>query len=380
MTAVLSFTERSSEDPNFGCPMMFGDLLVSSTTDRTDLHIPTIGPVREIFPDGSGFVPVDLAQKLVLIGAHFAAGWSGPAIAVRSLFRALFEADQAGSLTEELLRNELAELNKSKIGRDLTCIIAIHRSQTQLFFVTNGAHYEVPPFEQVVALGSGADALVNTLRRSIGNMGQLLASSGRGIYAQHRLARLISSLFHEEVTTNQSVLNYYGGGYEAIFRTSEGFRKVDKSLHAFFRASVTDGQADLHYPHRIIYQRYLDDVLLINSYRLGDVTNHAEEAVGIAHENYTLAVPPVYRDITRDEHGALQAAAKEISQDWLFVHLQAYSESSGRSRLYSIVSSMSDTNKRVQLIPTANGLEAVVREDLVKQLRDAAARELRALC
>src|SRR5437879_2749705 len=113
MTAVLSYVERDPSDRKFGSTVFLGDLLLSSTSDRSDLLVPTIGPVSSIFPDGSGYVPVGFSQKLVTFGCVFAAGWSGPLVAARALFKGLYDEHRADGLNEATIKRHLEQLDES---------------------------------------------------------------------------------------------------------------------------------------------------------------------------------------------------------------------------------------------------------------------------
>ncbi len=70
MTVIFSFKYQN-------LPFLAGDLLLSGMSSSTELNVPTIGEVEQIFPDGSRFVPLRLGQKVNLISDNLAVAWAG---------------------------------------------------------------------------------------------------------------------------------------------------------------------------------------------------------------------------------------------------------------------------------------------------------------
>src|SRR5262245_19319413 len=97
MTAVARFVHG-------GCPILVGDLLLSGEElpGRTPTG-PTIEAITDIFPVGSGWVPVALAQKIALITDKLVIGWSGTESVARGVFSELIRMSSSKPFTSAWL-------------------------------------------------------------------------------------------------------------------------------------------------------------------------------------------------------------------------------------------------------------------------------------
>ena len=371
MTAVLGYSETDPTDRSSQSLFLVGDLLVSSVAERSDLVIPTIGPIQRIFPDGSGFVPVGFAQKLVMFGQHFAAGWAGPYVVARSFFAELFRHFANGTLTGDTIAEHLSELTTSELGRQLQVICALEDVQGRTDFQTNVAAAEVPPLKNVTALGSGRDSLLAALAATVANPPEVLTTPGAQM--QLRLQRLLGGLFQREVVTARSVREYYGGGYEAIFQTTRGFEKLDKVLHCFSRATVRGGAPLVNPPHRIVYQRYVQDSLLITSYRLDAVTAASGGQSSRSVEPLSLLVPPIHRDPAPAELEAANEAARAVTQTTLHVHLEVLDFELRQTLMWSHMAS-GTASADVTVVPDSKGLKIDITDALADTLQELTVR------
>ena len=372
MTAVLGYTERDPADPRSESIVLVGDLLVSSTAARSELVIPTIGPIRRIFPDGSGFVPVGLAQKLVRFGAHFAAGWAGPYVVARSFFAEIFKHFADGTLTGNIIAERIAELKTSELERQLQVICALEDAPGRTDVQTTVAAADVPPFENVIALGSGRDSFLAALAATEANPAAVI-SAPRSAKMHLRMQRLLGGLFQAEVVTARSVREYYGGGYEAIYQTNQGFEKLDRVLHCFSRATVRDGTPLVNPPHRIVYQRYAGDSLLITSYRIDPAPAAGGGQPSWSIEPLSLLVPPVHRDPAPTELETAKGALKVIAQTSLHVHLEVLDFELRQTSMWSHMQTGTGSTD-ITLVPDSKGMKVEIADALADALQSLTLR------
>jgi len=65
-------------------PVLVGDILLSGLEVLgKEVHIPTIGNIDSVFPEGSGFSIVGLCQKLCIVNDRIAIGWAGKRFSAR---------------------------------------------------------------------------------------------------------------------------------------------------------------------------------------------------------------------------------------------------------------------------------------------------------
>ncbi len=85
MTVIATFSINA-------CPILMGDLLISGDeSPQSSLNVPTIGDIDQIFPQGSGYLPTSLNQKLSIMNDNLAIAWAGTKISANVIFRQLLK-------------------------------------------------------------------------------------------------------------------------------------------------------------------------------------------------------------------------------------------------------------------------------------------------
>ena len=72
-----------------GRPLVIGDVAISGPEPGDDAEVPSIGPIHDTFPPGSGYTVCGALQKVVVCHDRLVVAWSGPVVAASSLLREL---------------------------------------------------------------------------------------------------------------------------------------------------------------------------------------------------------------------------------------------------------------------------------------------------
>jgi hypothetical protein len=278
-------------------PLLLGDVLVSGPeTAGSSLVVPTVGAMTNVFPEGSGYVPTDLRQKLAVLGDNLVLGWAGSRIAAKVVTRELLDLNSRRSLTLDSLMRYFDELDSS-IWEQGTGFLG---------FVKDGSGvaqfgrccYEVPTslFGRVGLLGSGVPYVeaylhgnpqipdlpraLNDLQRSVG---VALIASG-------------SFLCHE-IATHHTLLHYFGGGYEIASLVEGTFAKIDDVTYLFWYGQIDESGCRFNI-HQVCKYSYQGDLLLIRAATFSEPSSATP--VLTARPIFTV-VPPVYREPTEQE-------------------------------------------------------------------------------
>lgn len=101
----------------------------------------------------------------------------------------------------------------------------------------------------------------------------------------------------KEIGDYESLLNYYGGGYELVSIFGNKFRKVNNYLLIIWHVA-SDEDKNYFYPAQICKYLYFNDVLLIRVFRHIDWTRDMQKKEFKESRYY---VNPIYRDVSREE-------------------------------------------------------------------------------
>jgi len=112
MTAVVRF--------GFGnYAMLISDLLLSGPEPPGQkFAIPTVGDVTTVFPEGSGFTPTGLNQKVAFIGGDLVLAWAGCRLKARTVIKGLIERNKQ----QPLSKDSLADYFKAEGPRTLKAV------------------------------------------------------------------------------------------------------------------------------------------------------------------------------------------------------------------------------------------------------------------
>lgn len=342
MTLVVAY-----QDP---FPILIGDILASASSNQSNLHTPTAGPIVNVFPNGSGYVPTHFAQKIVVIGEHLAAGWSGPVIAARALFRDLMQHHRAGRLEPRNISIAINELQNSTLGRELQLVFFYFSDSSNWAHGGLNCAIDEASSHKVCFLGTGSDAGKSVLLDAIANGGRGVKRISPGADSYVTALGVLRALYQIDVLSPDPLLNYFGGGYEACIYTKTGFNKLGNILHVFWRARFDKGRLLFEPPTRAIYQDYFRDHCVIHSIAI--TPSSAKEASAIVKRHI---IPPIWA--SPNENLAISAFPNlSISPTFLMNHIVVWKDN--RYKLVGEVSANPESDFPVRI--NRNGKDFIV--------------------
>jgi len=218
-----------------GAPLIVGDVLLSSET-RTGLkvNLPLVGDINEVLSKRGMPFEVAFTQKTNLLSDRLVVAWSGPLIqAERALnvlkricFRTDIQLDDIGA--------ELNAIDKQAIDNLQLVGTLLGEASGPLYsahcFTLGVKPISISQLGAVFAAGTGRDAFLKILE----NADWTNSGTGNAYQVAHAL---LGALTNEEYRTGNTILNRWGGGFEAVTfsEKNQRFEKVGDILHTFWK-------------------------------------------------------------------------------------------------------------------------------------------------
>ena len=270
--SMASFTE-----PN-RIPVLVADSLISGPDNASALATPDHPHgISNVFPPGSGFVPTRLARKTCIVNPGLAMAMVGSVVHMRAfredalahfrnqpectgadveLFLRQYEADPDGSTILESIDVLLLSSRPVGEGRHL------YRLLTAGLNRRGGVEVKSKNLGDVLAMGSGAvgmksavDAVDTYAFSGVGPKGDWNNSH----VAIARNLTLIARMHKVDELTAQMLLEYWGGGYEVIYREAgNGLVYLKDYTILFWALDLEDRDSEIHPEGFIKYERRED--------------------------------------------------------------------------------------------------------------------------
>jgi len=140
-------------------PVLVGDILLSGLEVLgKEVHIPTIGNIDSVFPEGSGFSIVGLCQKLCIVNDRIAIGWAGKRFSAATVLKYLMAECTKREFTLEDIKyfweNDVDEWHKA----DLSLVGFIKYGNLINWFGFNFFQFRSQQFGDVYLSGTGVQA------------------------------------------------------------------------------------------------------------------------------------------------------------------------------------------------------------------------------
>jgi len=247
-----------------GIPALLGDLILSGPEmPDKKISIPSIGDINQVFPKGSGWSITGLTQKVIIISDKCAIAWSGSYLAAWEVIEEIKKLHNNNLLTLTNINNYLNNLKPTILNLEFSITGWVLENEGFHRFSLNVESSESPYFSGLLVGGTGGEAVKPSLSGlSLGSIQRSRDISSVEELAGRALA-YIGGLIAHEASSHESLLRYYGGGYEVVAYFNNAFRKLDEFTFVFWRATMADGNAQISLPNRIIKQCYHDDLLII---------------------------------------------------------------------------------------------------------------------
>ena len=250
-------------------PVVFGDLLISGPERSGSApDISLAGAVMSVFPAGSDWSILGLNQKVVLLGDNCVSAWAGNVLFARTVIAGLRALASQAPLSLPIIETYLAELDPTM--KDQVSFVGWVRGNEvfhQFWYRADIA--ESALFGKVSAGGSAATDFVMLASQISGGAwnapGLALAGLERAISS---MLSSTSLLLRAELSSENNLLQYFGGGYEIATFIGDKFAKVGDIAFVFWMANVTVGEVALSGPWLVLKQDYADDFLLLHVLRM----------------------------------------------------------------------------------------------------------------
>ena len=291
-------------------PVLVADSLISGPDNASVLATPDHPHgIYNVFPPGSGFVPTRLARKTCIVNSGLAMAMVGSVVHM-SVFRedalAHFRSrpECSGVDVELFLRQYEADPDGSSVLENIDVLLLSNRPVGEgrhLYRLLTagpnrrgGVEVKSKNLGHVLATGSGAvgmkaavDAVDNY---TIGGRG----SKEEWNNSHEAIARsltLIARMHKVDELTGQMLLEYWGGGYEVIYReTGNGLVYLKDYTIMFWALDLEDRDSEIRPEGFIKYERR-EDFSLLTSYRQGKFAIKAIADVGVPRRSVTIERP-----------------------------------------------------------------------------------------
>ena len=275
-----------------GFPLLVGDILISGPElPDTPLTLPTIVDITDIFPTGSGFVPIRLAQKITVVGDNLVIAWAGQALTASTVIKDLVSKNRVKPFTNDTLMDYFANLDSNIWDTGLAFLGFIQDAKGIAQF--GFQYWEVPTqsFGKIGMIGSGMNVFETVIHDLPSSQGSIVNGSPNKLeMALVTGLQLSGTLLTTELFTSDFLLNYFGGGYEVASLVNGKFEKLREGSYLFWYGNLTGTNKGFNL-HQVEKYQYSGDTLVIRSVTFSDYARGRPTKVT---RDTTFAVPPAY--------------------------------------------------------------------------------------
>jgi hypothetical protein len=306
MTAVARLAIRNH-------PTLIGDLLISGDeVPGFSPALPTRKDVSSHFPQGADIVPVATGQKIVLVTDQLVVGWAGDCDITRDVICELQRKSAITPFTMASLDQHLDTLSPS-VWDEISLVGFIREPKGIAQFQRDAKEVDTKLFGTVALIGSGRtdmESFLTSFQQLPDGMDRKLNELEQSLgFALH----LTGTFLNLEQLTAESIVKYYGAGYEIASLMGENFEKMGNVTYIFWTALAHDGKPRLNkHPTRLFRYAYIADLLVVRAFTF-------EPSVTTRDELHF--VTPVYRDGTAEEQSWVDhpetAPAPSLDAPWL---------------------------------------------------------------
>jgi len=304
-------------------PVLTGDFLITTegieAPDRT-IVLPTKGEISASIISTSERTITRLDQKLCLVNDYISFGWSGTRFYARNLYGLMREEFSENPATTDQIFSLLDR--NPEIAENLQLVGLVTDGSEQISRFQYNARDIDTGLGSVKIAGSGEEHFLKVLN-SVGKRNVI----GDTTKSEESVAMLLSvtgMAMVEELETNITIENFYGGGFEFLIPTLEDGKvkltKFDEYVHLHWVAVIHEsGDLELSLLPLIIKPFYIGDVLCIA--RIANLGHAETPADGPKHQNYISSISPCYQKIDDSLLGGIGLPSIESFFYVNFVHV-----------------------------------------------------------
>lgn len=374
--SMVSFT-----DPH-RIPVLLSDSLISGPDNGSALATPDHPRgISGVFPPGSGFVPTSLSRKTCIVNSSLAMAMVGGVVHMRAfredalahfrnqpecsgadveLFLQQYEADPHGRIVLENMDVLLLSNQTLGKGRHFYQLLTAGSNRR------GGVEVESKNLGHVLAMGSGAVGL----KAAVGAV-DTYAFGGAGSKEEwnnsnEAIARnltLIARMHKVDELTGQMLLEYWGGGYEVIYREpGNGLVYLKDYTILLWTLDLEDTNSEI-WPEGFIKYERREEFSVLTSYRQGVFAMKALADVGVPQRRFTIERPdPEYLNSDMHMNVVCTVRGRRMTGFYPFCHRYRRGESNPSKIILG-------DDGRVEF-----GLSAKLGQDLMKFIRDKEGR------
>ncbi|MDD5465194.1 MAG: hypothetical protein PHP73_02470 [Candidatus Omnitrophica bacterium] len=297
------------------CPILMGDLLISSQGDSNDKEIvfPTVGKISNKDISCGEYKPTGFCQKVNLLSPKLAVAWAGAKIYASSFMKEVIKCNLHNTPSRESLSKVFNEIDK---GQGKFSIIGLYRNGTEMivFEFNTGGNGSLPlGFKWFKADGTGYKFLLE----SLSNLTNSNITSGQPNKLERAISEavhLITDLISQEILTAIPLQNLFGAGYEIVHPLRRDLAKFSNLTYLFWKAEEeTQGTWKLQpFPFLGSNYSYYKDILVIRSIRL---SSNVKPFSCKVDSDELHVISPTYRTVVKDE--LVGYAPVSLNSSWI---------------------------------------------------------------
>lgn len=321
MTVILGFKVDT-------LPVLVGDIAVSGLEQPGIVTIiPTVGSSHEVFPEGSGYTITDLKQKVNIISDNLMIAWAGSYVAAKYVISELKRLSEHQEISQDFIYRFFTEEVSQNIGQQEVAFIGCISNSDNFTFFDYSYGIEVKKinhsrYGEVMICGVGKD--------DVQEIFQAIERQSARDDLSHFDNAVIATLTlcgYLMVRDEQSLLNFFGGGYEIASFSDNGFSKLD-DYSFFYWLSREEENGKLDLSMRAYKSVYSDDILLIYSIQIEQTEDAKQlensEIVFPVDKISIHAVLPLYLNMTEEQiikqlSGRIPILESSLNCDFVFV-------------------------------------------------------------
>jgi hypothetical protein len=252
---------------NQGFPIILSDILLTSDEGEKNFSLPTHldGAKRLIdnnFVTGS---PVDLKQKVYIINDCLCVVLGGRLDQMYSFLNYMQTFFENKIPNAKELDEHLKNYDKDKRDKLLALVILATVNGNQVEFeiktVGNWKKENHNVFDFIFSGGSGSNDFLVTARDYTGGYGH----TNEFNKALTQNLDLLSKFLGFEVTSEESILNRWGAGFELTYFFFTKFKKLKEYTYILFSGTYEDTAGLLCQPYAVMKYKYYNDTLIIRA-------------------------------------------------------------------------------------------------------------------
>jgi hypothetical protein len=286
-------------------PILIGDILISGIENLGDkVSIPTIGNVHEVFPEGSGFTITGLRQKINLISDDCVIAWAGDMLPAMLVIKELREIAAKELISFDRLSEYFNNIREDiqNLGHFQITGWVKEPKGLRSFGFPYCNRYNSSESSHIITYGTGSEMLYESLINFTFSSNLINGSPNVLESAVVKTLARSSVFLQHEMMTNNSLLNFFGGGYEIATLVNGKFQKVGDITYVFWQVQKIGDTIQVLFPIAVFKYEYLNDILLIRSAHFKEDPNNKSQ---LSVDDSLYLVQPLYRPITKEEIKAL---------------------------------------------------------------------------